>query len=99
MGALGEGFGAGEAPKKPPNVGAGLVATGFGAGAGSTLADGGDENKENVPLPLGAGALTGAWGAGGATVFGVDPPKRDNVGDGLRTGAGLEAGGSTSTSF
>jgi hypothetical protein len=57
--ALGAGLGAGEPPKKPPNTGAGFVATGLGAGTGSTLAAGGEENKENVPLPLGAGALTG----------------------------------------
>lgn len=97
--ALGAGFGAGEPPKKLPNAGAGFVASGLGAGTGSTLTAGGDENKENVPLPLGAGALTGACGAGGATILGADPPNRESVGDGLRTGAGLGASGFTSASF
>jgi hypothetical protein len=98
--AFGAGLGA-EPPKKPPNAGAGFLATGVGAGSTfSTFltAGGGDENKENVPLPFGAGALTGAGGALGAG-FGAAPPNNESVGDGLRTGAGLGATGLTSTFF
>jgi hypothetical protein len=99
-------FGAGEPPKRPPNAGAGFLATGTGAGAGSTLGAclaAPPPNKLNVPLPLGAGLLTGAgMGAGGAlgaAFLRADPPKRESVGDGLRTGAGFGASGLTSTFF
>ena len=97
-GAFGAGLGD-DAPKNPPKAGAGFLATGVGVGTGSAfLAGGGDENKEKVPLPLGAGALTGAGGALGAGL-GEAPPNKDKVGEGLRTGAGLGAAGSTLAAF
>ena len=96
IGALGAGFGE-DPPKKPPNAGAGFLEAGVGAGS-TFFTAGGDENKENVPLPFGAGALTGTEGVLGAG-FGEAPPKSESVGEGLRAGAGLVVAGLTSKFF
>ena len=94
--SIGAGLGE-DPPKKPPNAESGFLETGVGAGS-TFFTAGGDENKENVPLPFGAGALTGTEGALGAG-FGEAPPKSESVGEGLRTGAGVVAAGLASTFF
>jgi len=54
------GAGLGAAPKKP-KLGTGFFST-AGSGTGAGLGAGCGENKENVPLPLGAGLFTAAGG-------------------------------------